>query len=66
MKFTINFAGKNGTPYKLLSLNGNILQQGTIDQGINEIYLTRKYSPGIYFIRLEKTGPYAPRKIIIR
>jgi hypothetical protein len=65
-KFTINFAGKNDTPYKLLSFNGSVLQQGMIGQGINEIYLTRKYSPGIYFIRLEKTGPYAPRKIIIR
>ncbi|MBR9999443.1 MAG: T9SS type A sorting domain-containing protein [Cyclobacteriaceae bacterium] len=65
-QITIKFAGKNGTPFKLLSFNGHVLQHGTIDQGINEVYFIRKLTPGIYFIRLEKTGLYPTQKIIIR
>jgi hypothetical protein len=64
-QITINFAGKNGTPFKLLSFNGHVLQLGTIDQGINEVNFMRKLTPGIYFIRLE-AGLYPTRKIIIR
>jgi hypothetical protein len=63
---TVNFSGKNGTPYQLLSFTGNILQTGTIDQGFNEIQLNMKLSAGIYFFRLEYAGTPPPQKIIIR
>jgi hypothetical protein len=65
-RFTINFAGQDGTPFRLLTVMGKVVQEGTIVQGINEIDLLRKLSPGIYLIRFDQGFNPAPRKIFIR
>lgn len=63
---SINFSGKTDTRFKLVSFTGNIIQTGTIRQGINEIQFTTELSPGIYFIQLEGSGAALPQKLVIR
>jgi len=63
---SINFSGKNDAAYKLLSFTGEVLQTGSITQGIGEITFTSKLTPGIYFIQVEYFGSLLTSKLIVK
>lgn len=62
----ITFSGNQESSFQLISFTGQIIQQGTLLPGINEISFIRPLEAGIYFIRLENPGISSPRKLIIR
>jgi hypothetical protein len=62
----IHFSGIKPTRYVLMSIAGQVLQTGTLQQGLNEIHFSNQLSPGMYFIQAGEGMSAVPSKLIIR
>ena len=64
-QFTISFSGKKATTFRVCKLTGEVVRQGILKPGINELGTVSTLSSGVYLIQVE-TQNIISKKIIVK
>jgi len=63
---TISYNGEKESPFKVLNIAGQIIEEGIILPGLNEIQIPQSMSSSIYFFHIEGSNSLIVKKFIIR